>query len=98
MAWVRASEFAAQRRVCKKTALLMAKMAGFPMEKRPVRGGWAWFIDAPSQIGSDGLPIANGRRAVIDRLRLEQCISLALKLDGSANGAARLAVRLYEVL
>lgn len=98
MAWVRASEFAAQRRVCKKTALRMAKLAGFPMEKRPVRGGWAWFIDAPSQIGSDGLPIADGRRAVIDRLRLEQCISLALKLDGSANGAARLAVRLYEVL
>ena len=32
MAWVRASEFAAQRRVCKKTALRMAKLAGFPME------------------------------------------------------------------
>lgn len=98
MAWVRASEFAAQRHVCKKTAVRMAKQAGFSMEKRPVRGGWAWFIDAPSQIGSDGLPIADGRRAGIDRERLEQCISLALKLDGSANGAARLAARLYEVL
>ena len=36
--------------------------------------------------------------ASISPHRLEQCISLALKLDASANGAARLAVRLYEVL
>lgn len=98
MGWVRASEFAAQRRVCKKTAVRLAKKEGYSMEKRPVRGGWAWFIDAPSQIGSDGLPINDARRSAIERKRLERCISLALKLDGSAQGAARLAAKLSEVL
>lgn len=98
MSWVRASELAAQRGVCKKTAVRMAQRAGWPTEKRPVRGGWAWFIDAPSQIGSDGDVIRERSARGIDGARLEQCISLALKLDGSANNAARLAARLYEVL
>ncbi|MFN4097788.1 MAG: hypothetical protein ACK4GG_13550, partial [Sphingomonas sp.] len=81
MSWVRASEFAAQRGVCKKTAVRMAQLAGYSMEKRPVRGGWAWFIDAPGQIGSDGDAIRDMSAQGIDGARLERCISLALKLD-----------------
>lgn len=98
MSWVRAGEWAAQKGVCKKTALKMARIAGYAMERRPVRGGWAWFIDAPSQIGSDGLVISDSRPQAINVQRLEQCISLALKLDSSVNNAARLAAKLYEVL
>lgn len=91
MTWVRASEFAAQRGVCKKTAIRMAKREGYMMEKRPVRGGWAWFVDVPGNIEASA-------PHWIDSQRFEQCISLALKLDSSVNNAARLAARLYEVL
>lgn len=92
MRWVRASEFAEQLRVCKKTAVRKARRAGYAMEKRPVRGGWAWFIYAPEH------EVSVQAQVRIDPRRLEQCIGLALRLDGNANNAARLAVRLYEVL
>ena len=87
---IRLRDYAKALGVCKKTALAQAMRAGLACEKRPVRGGLAWFAAGSEQAVTE--------RQSIDKLRLEQCISLALKLDGSANGAARLAVRLYEVL
>jgi hypothetical protein len=85
---IRLRDYAKALGVCKKTALAQALREGMACEKRPVRGGWAWFVAAKPEAA----------QAPVDTGRLEQCISLALKIDSSANGAARLAVRLYEVL
>lgn len=90
---IRLRDYAKALGVCKKTALAQAMREGRACEKRPVRGGWAWFVAAEAPMAQPAMASAS-----ISQHRLEQCISLALKLDGSANGAARLAVRLYEVL
>lgn len=90
---IRLRDYAATLGVCKKTALAKAQREGMACEKRPVRGGWAWFVAADVPMAQQAMASAS-----ISPHRLEQCISLALKLDASANGAARLAVRLYEVM
>jgi hypothetical protein len=85
---IRLRDYAKALGVCKKTALAHARREGMACEKRPVRGGWAWFVAAQPEAA----------QARIDTLRLERSITLALKVDGSAKVAARLAVRFYEVL
>lgn len=87
MTWVRLSVLAARDGISKKTALRRARRSGFASERRPVRGGWAWFVNTQEKEASG-----------VDVARLERCISLALKLDGSVNGTARLAAKLYEVM
>lgn len=57
----RAGVIARQIGVDKKTVIARARRDGLAMEKRPVRGGWAWFVAWPdgasdaSDAGDDAL-------------------------------------------
>lgn len=50
----RAGVIARQIGVDRKTVIARARRDGLAMEKRPVRGGWAWFVAWPDDASPDG--------------------------------------------
>lgn len=85
----RMRDYAKRLGVCKKTALAHARRSGLHVEKRHVRGGWAWFVDYTQ---SDAESIA------FDTARLQRCIDIAmaaLRRGLPERAAAELAVDLY---
>lgn len=105
---IRLRDYAAALGVCKKTALAMARRQGLSVEKRPVRGGWAWFVDAPqadAQRVIDALERASRRVACgqssLDVRKLAACIDAAewaVAHGMRSDGKAEFIVKLYEVL
>lgn len=105
---IRLNDYARTLGVCKKTALAHARREGLHVEKRPVRGGWAWFVGAHEADGQrliDALERASLRAASghheIDKHKLSACIEAAewaVAHGMRRDGKAELIVKLYEVL
>lgn len=90
---MRLRDFAAMHGVCKKTAKRMAEKDALPLEKRPVRGGWAWFVDAPADAPREQ------EKAIVDIDRLQQCLSVGIEahsLGLPLHKAAELVAAIYS--
>ena len=91
---IRLRDLAALRGVCKKTALRQAMREGKRVEKRPVRGGWAWFVD-----DQDASARAQHVGGSLDVNSLAVCIELAelaVQYGMRREKLPELAVRLYK--
>ncbi len=93
----RMRDYAKRLGVCKKTALAHARRAGLHVEKRPVRGGWAWFVDVEEADGTE----ASGASKLhaLDARTLARCIAtadLACKFGLPAERKATFAAVLYH--
>lgn len=92
----RMRDYAKRLGVCKKTALAHARRAGLHVEKRPVRGGWAWFVD----VEADGTGASEASKPhALDARTLARCIAtaeLACQFGLPAERKAAFAAVLYH--